>query len=57
MGNAVIQYVLYLAVVVSLAVPLGNYIGKVDLSVPGYKSRGRDGMEKIWSLHSVCEWD
>ncbi len=29
MENTIIQYVLYLAIVIALAIPLGNYIGKV----------------------------
>ncbi len=29
MGNTIIQYILYLVIIVLLAIPLGNYIGKV----------------------------
>ena len=47
MGNAVIQYVLYLAVVVSLAVPLGNYIGKVMDGNKVFLTRIAGPLEKL----------
>lgn len=29
MGNTILQYVLYVVILVALAIPLGGYIGKI----------------------------